>query len=178
MKKFILSVLIILSISISSFAQYSQVESYIGEIKLFAGNFAPQGWAFCDGQTLPISQNQALFSIIGTYYGGDGVSNFKLPDLRSRVPVHAGGFQPNNLKKVQLGEVGGQESLTIQPSTIGVKTNGVKFDAQTTGRDGAPFAVQSVVVSPTSQPQVLDNRTPYVGLNYIICLSGIYPMRD
>lgn len=178
MKKFILSVLIILSISISSFAQYSQVESYIGEIKLFAGNYPPSGWAFCDGQTLQISQNQALFSIIGTYYGGDGKTNFQLPDLRSRVPVHAGGFQPNNLKKVQLGEVGGQESLSIVPPAVSVKTTGTALDTKTTGRDGAPFVVQSVVVTPPTQPQIFDNRTPYVGLNYIICLSGIYPMRD
>lgn len=175
MKKIILSLLLILSISLKSF---SQVEAFIGEIRMFAGNFAPVGWAFCDGTTLPIQHNEALFSLIGTYYGGDGQTNFKLPDLRSRVPVHSGLIQPMVLKKVQLGEMGGQETLTVQPSTVGVKTNGSSFDTKTTGRDGAPFAVQSVVVTPQGNPQVLDNRPPYLGVNYIICLYGIYPSRQ
>lgn len=178
MKKVVLSLLLIIGISISSFSQFTQVESYIGEIKLFAGNFPPTGWAFCDGQTIQISQNQALFAIIGTTYGGDGRTNYKLPDLRSRVPVHVGSFQPNGLRQVQLGETGGQEVSTVQPSTVSLKTNGSSFDTKTTGRDGAPFAVQSVVVTPNGQPQVLDNRSPYLGLNYIICLTGIFPMRD
>lgn len=176
MKKIILSLLLILSISFNSF---SQVEAFIGEIRMFAGNYPPVGWEFCEGQTLPIQHNEALFSIIGTYYGGDGRTNFKLPDLRSRVPVHAGAVQPMTLKKIQLGEMGGQETVIVQPSTVGVKTNGTALDTKTTGRDGAPFAVQSVVVTPQGNPQVLDNRPPYLGVNFIICVyGGIYPSRQ
>lgn len=179
MKKLLLSLFLIVGLSVSSFAQYSQVESYIGEIRIFAGNYAPSGWAFCDGQTLPIAQNQALFAILGTTYGGDGVTNFKLPDLRSRTPIHSGGYQPSaGLRKIEIGEIGGNELTTILPNVVTLKTTSVKFDAQTTGRDGAPSAVQSVSVNPSGLPQQIDNRSPYLGINYIICLYGIFPSRN
>lgn len=166
LKTFLLGILFLTSVS-----AFSQVDSYIGEIKLFSGNFAPRGWAMCNGQTLPINQYQALFSILGTTYGGDGKTSFMLPDLRGRVPVHFDVF------KISLGETGGSETMVINPSLSQIKVTGTALDTKTTGRDGAPFAVQSVQQIPMNQPQVLDNRPPYLGLNYIICIEGIYPSR-
>ncbi|MFY1113097.1 MAG: tail fiber protein, partial [Methanosarcinaceae archaeon] len=91
-------------------------EPFIGEIRMFAGNFAPRGWAFCDGQLLPISQNTALFSILGTTYGGDGRTTFGLPDLRGRVPVHAGSGP--GLSTVRLGDTGGAETVTLSQAQM------------------------------------------------------------
>lgn len=176
MNKMFLSLFLVLLSCASSYAQ--QLDAFIGEIKLFAGSYPPSGWALCDGQVLQIRGNEALYSIIGNRFGGDGVTNFALPDLRSRVAVHSGNSMPIALKRVELGEKGGSEKLSILPQQVTLKTNGVKFDTQTTGRDGAPFAVQSVVTNTNNQPQELDNRQPYLGISYIICLYGIYPMRD
>ncbi|RYZ19962.1 MAG: phage tail protein [Chitinophagaceae bacterium] len=95
------------------------MDPILAEIKLFAGNFAPQGWYFCDGTTLAISQNQALFSLLGTTYGGDGVSTFKLPDLRGRVPVHAGAGQAGpGLSPYQPGQVGGTENNSLNTTNM------------------------------------------------------------
>jgi microcystin-dependent protein len=171
-KSFIIAVLMM--IGIASNAQ----DAYIAEIRLFAGNFEPQGWAFCNGQTLSISQNQALFALIGTTYGGDGRSTFKLPDLRSRVPVHAGFSQAPGLSQVILGEQGGVETNVVTPSIVTLSVTGVSLDTKTTGRDGAPSVVQTVVANNVSQNQELKNRQPYLGLNYIICLQGIFPPRN
>lgn len=154
-----------------SFSAFSQEEALLGSIKLFAGNYAPRGWAFCNGQVMNISQNQALFSILGTTYGGDGRSTFALPNLTGRVPIHV----DNN--KITLGEVGGTETTVINSVLPFLKTTGTALDTKTTGRDGAPFAVQSVQITPAGAPQVLDNRPPYLGLNYIICVEGLYPSR-
>jgi microcystin-dependent protein len=173
MKKLFLIALLVLGFNFS----HGQ-DQFIGEIRIFAGNYAPLGWAFCNGQTMSIQQNQALFSILGITYGGDGRTTFALPDLRSRVPVHAGYYPPNNLKQVVLGEMGGVEKSVVIPYLPSLQTSGVKFDAQTTGRDGAPFALQSVVVVGAGKNQELDNRQPYLGLNYIIALEGLYPMRN
>lgn len=175
MKKIILSLVLILSISFSSFAQ----DQFIGEIRLFAGTYPPRGWAFCNGQTLQISQYTAVFAILGTYYGGDGRSTFALPDLRGRVPIHSGNsIGPNLSRPVILGEKGGEEVNTVNPPLVSVVTNGVKLDAPTTGRDGIPTLVTSVVLNNGTVPQKLDNRSPYLGLNYIICLEGYFPTRD
>ena len=116
-------------------------EGFIGEIRLFAGNFAPRGWAFCDGQILKISDNAALYSIIGTTYGGDGRTSFALPDLRGRVPLHEG--QGPRLSNHNLGQIGGVEKTKVN---LG-KSNSIE------GR-------------------------PYITLNYIICLNGLYPSRS
>ena len=178
MKRIILSLLLIISISLTSFSQYSQVESYIGEIRLFAGSFPPTGWAFCNGQTLQVQQYTAMFTILGTTYGGDGATTFGLPDLRGRVPVHSGNSIGVGLSPVVLGQKGGVETNFVNPPLVSVTTNGVKLDALTTGRDGVPTLVTSVVVNNGTTPQKLDNRLPYLGLNYIICLNGIFPMRD
>lgn len=174
MKKFILTILIMITIVVSSFAQ----DQIIGEIRLFAGNFAPRGWAFCNGQVLNISQNTALFSILGTTYGGNGQTTFALPDLRGRVPVHAGFSQGQGLQLVTLGEMAGSETSTVLPNTVFIKVNSVSLDTKTTGRDGAPSVAQTVEVVNSSQPQTITNRPPFLGLNYIICMEGIYPSRN
>ena len=121
-------------------------------IKLFAGNYAPEGWMFCHGQTLAISSNSALYSLIGTTYGGNGHATFCLPDLRSRVPVGVG--QGNGLSNVNLGERAGAESVTTPQIQVQAGTGGVAAAAQ---------------------PH--ENRQPFLGLNYIICVRGIYPPR-
>lgn len=173
MKKFLLALLLVLSFS------YSQSQDqFIGEIRIFAGTYAPQGWAFCNGQSMPIQQYQALYSVLGTVYGGDGKTTFALPDLRSRVPVHVWYGMPSDLKQVALGEKGGSDKTVVVPYMPNLQTSGVKFDAQTTGRDGAPYALQSATLVNTGKNQELDNRQPYLGLNYIIALDGYYPMRN
>jgi len=174
MKNKILIIVLTLITSVSILAQ----DAYIAEIRLFAGNFAPKGWAFCNGQVLPISQNQALFALIGTTYGGDGRSTFALPDLRGRVPIHTGYGQGVGLTQVVLGEMGGVERNTVNQLPTTLKVDGVSLDTKVTGRDGAPSVVNNVTVLSTGQQQVLDNRQPYLGLNYIICLYGIFPPRD
>ena len=96
-------------------------QPYIGEIRMFGGNFAPLGWAFCDGQLLAIAQNDALFSLIGTTYGGDGQSTFALPDLRGRIPIHQG--QGPLLTPRQIGETGGSETVTLTPAQLPTHTH-------------------------------------------------------
>lgn len=125
------------------------MEPFIAEIKLFAGNYAPRGWALCDGQLLPISQNQALFALLGTTYGGDGKTTFALPDLRGRFPLHAGagpGLTPH-----QLGDTGGSEHGIF-----------VKSEDQAAGQGGGS----------------LDILPPFLALNFIIALQGVWPSRD
>lgn len=165
---------------------------YIGEIRIFAGNFAPLGWAFCDGSSLAIAQNSALFSLIGTTYGGDGVNNFNLPDLRSRVPVHAG--QGTGLSAYVLGQSGGEESVTLTTAQIpshahvpqGSSNNGTSVDptnnywAASATTQFVPGASANATMNPStlgnaggSQPH--DNMVPFVGLNFILSLFGIFP---
>ncbi len=164
---------------------------YIGEIRMFGGNFAPAGWAFCDGSLLSIAENDALFNLIGTTYGGDGQNTFALPDLRGRAPLHAG--QGPGLSNYTLGQAGGTESVTLTPNQLpahshlaqgqtaaGSQTspsNGVwaastlnQFSANTPTQ---PFAANAVGMSGGSQPH--DNMMPYATINYIISLFGIYP---
>jgi microcystin-dependent protein len=129
------------------------MDEYLAVVKLFAGNFAPQGWMFCHGQVLSINSNQALFALIGTTYGGNGRDTFALPDLRGRVAVGFG--QGNGLSNVNLGQQGGAES---------VATPQVQVQA------GTGTAVAG------AQPH--ENRQPYLGLNYIICVQGIFPPRS
>jgi microcystin-dependent protein len=178
-------------------------EPFIGQIEMFGGNFAPRGWAFCDGQLLAISQNTALFSILGTTYGGDGRTTFGLPDLRGRVAMHPGngpGLTPR-----RLGEKSGTETVpliesqipshthtasgTIQakngqpdesnpgnavPSTLTNGTEGYADDSNTTMKAGGV----AVSVNPTGGSQAHTNIQPYQCVNYIIALIGIYPSRN
>lgn len=150
------------------------MDELIGTIKLFAGYFEPSGYMICDGRLLPISQYTALFSILGTSYGGNGQTNFALPDLRGRVPVGVG--LGTNLSNVALGQSGGCEMNSIAGKHVSLSTDTQSYDITTTGRDGAPSLVKNVSVSEQWTP--IDNRQPYLGLNYIICVDGVYPQRN
>ncbi len=138
-------------------------DPYLGEITMFAGNFAPRGYALCQGQLLPIAQNSALFSLLGTTYGGDGRTTFALPDLRGRTPLQAG--QGPGLSDVKLGEKGGNEVATLR---LGTNTTypGVAADRSTQP------------VSFVQAARELSVRSPYLGVNYIICLQGVFPSRS
>lgn len=162
-------------------------DPYVGEVRMFAGNFAPMGWRFCDGSLLPTSDYETLFTLIGTTYGGDGQSTFALPDLRSRIPVHQGHGQ-------LLGEAGGVEQVTLtvqQMATHGhplLAANAVANDpnpnnnvlgessAVSLYQSGAPaaaMATQSIAATGGSQPHT--NLQPYLCINFIISLFGIFP---
>jgi microcystin-dependent protein len=164
-------------------------EAYISEIKIFAFNFAPRSWAQCNGQLLPINQNQALFSLLGTTYGGDGRVNFALPDLRGRVPIHLGnGFTQ--------GQMSGEENhtLTLQElpahnhgavasaSAPDVNTPQNNFWASNTGF--TPYAstpnetMSGAALSSVGGSQPHNNLSPYLALNICIALVGVFPSRD
>ena len=169
-------------------------EPLIGEIRMFAGNFAPRGWAFCEGQLLPINQNQALFSILGTTYGGDGRTTFGLPDLRGRFPLHPG--KSPGLTDHNLGERGGQEKvhLTVNEMPSHAHTARASVDP---GRRRKPAGrvcavspqgdrqynrspgvdMHDQAIQPAGGNKAHDNMPPYLGLNYIIALVGIFPSR-
>jgi len=166
---------------------------FIGEIRLFAGNFAPVGWALCDGSLLPIAENEALFNLIGTIYGGNGQTTFGLPDMRGRVPVHQGAG--NGLSPRTIGEMGGTEQVTLTPSQLPSHNhvlnataaptstaNGVagsltgtaastNFYGNTPG--GGALAPQALTATGGNQPH--NNMAPFLGLNFIISLFGIFP---
>ncbi|TFB14678.1 phage tail protein [Filobacillus milosensis] len=174
------------------------MDPYIGEIRIFSGKFEPKNWAFCNGQLLPISQNTTLFSIIGTTYGGDGKTTFALPDLNGRTAMHQGNGE--GLSSRELGEKGGQSEVTLTLEEIpshshvpGSHTNAdqespenavwadVKGsivstpDAYTNIKPDIAMNAQSLQFEGGNDPH--NNRQPYVGLNFIICLFGSYPPR-
>ncbi|MCL7764790.1 tail fiber protein [Polaribacter sp. Z014] len=202
------------------------MEPFIAQIIMFGGNFAPRGWAFCDGQLLPISQNTALFSLLGTTYGGDGRTSFALPDLRGRVPIgprHGPGLSP-----VKLGERGGTETNTLTITTLpnhnhtasvtgmtaafsnGVGTipvnseegladeknpaggvlNNAEADIYTSEAANAVYGANvavtgdvaitggNITVGNTGGQQPVNNMQPFLGINYIIALEGIFPSRS
>lgn len=166
---------------------------YIGEIRMFGGNFAPQGWAFCDGSLLPISENDALFTLIGTTYGGDGQTTFALPDLRGRLPVHMG--QGGGLSSRIIGETGGTESVTLTMTQIPAHTHALLGSsslaselspagtviASPTNIDlyrpgSAPVsALAANAISPAGGSQPHDNIQPFLCISFIISLFGIFP---
>jgi microcystin-dependent protein len=169
------------------------MQPIIGEIRMFAGNFAPAGWAFCNGQLLPISENDALFTLIGTTYGGDGQESFALPDLRSRVPIHQG-TGPDGTNYV-LGETGGVEQVTLTIQQIPVHNHaliattqlgsvanpGGNILAQTPGAI-TPYIeldpeqnMNNNAVAPVGGSQPHTNLQPYLAVNYILSLFGIFP---
>jgi microcystin-dependent protein len=167
-------------------------ESFMSEIRLFSFNLVPRGWASCDGQTLAINQNQALFSLLGTTYGGDGRTTFALPDLRARVPIHVGNGHP-------LGESGGEAAHTLTTGELGVhahQVNASSVAGNDVGNAPGPLVLASPLnqtyrpasalgaMAPTSltnfvggaQPH--NNRQPYLALAFCICLQGIFPSRN
>ena len=167
-------------------------EPFLGEIRMFAGNFAPRGWAFCDGQLLSIAQNAALFSLLGTTYGGDGRVNFGLPDLRGRVPMGFG--QGPGLSPRMLGERAGAESVTLlsaqmpphaherpcQPAQATERAPGVGLAPATSRADtygDLPAASTPSRTTPTGQALPHDNLGPSLAVDFIIALQGIFPAR-
>ena len=163
---------------------------YIGEIRMFAGNFAPAGWSFCDGQLIPISENDALFTLIGTTYGGDGQETFALPNLQSRVPMHAGTQAGITY---QLAEAAGVESVTLTTQQIPIHTHaflasnttassqlpGGNVAAQGAGQiytaASSPIQLTPQQVSPDGGSQPHENLQPYLCINFIISMFGIFP---
>ena len=167
---------------------------FIGEIRLFAGNFAPINWQFCDGSLVPISEFEALFNLIGTTYGGDGQNTFALPDLRGRVPVHQGNFNGSN---AVIGQISGSETVTLNTNQMASHTHqliGSTATATLGTPGGSALAVtpgNSYGPGPATSPmsalavgvqggaqggaQAHDNMAPYQAMNYIISLFGIFP---
>ena len=172
------------------------MEEMIGVIKMFGGNFAPRGWALCDGQLLPISQNAALFSILGTTYGGDGRTTFALPDLRGRAPMHQGSGP--GLTGRSLGEKGGSETNTLNANQMPSHGHSIPMPAPiaqgATGADKISTASDAGFVKAslkqtqtqtftlhadnTGGSQPVNNMQPFLCVNYIICLQGIFPSRS
>ncbi|OAN77436.1 hypothetical protein A8B78_14090 [Jannaschia sp. EhC01] len=179
------------------------VDPYLGDISMFAGNFAPRGWAFCDGQLLPISQYSALFSILGTMYGGDGRTTFALPDLRGRVPMGHGagpGLTPRNT----FGQKGGNEFTTLTTANmpnhthaatlhaeaavgtsgnptnqmLGIITGDTKIYAPLDPANNVVMSSESITVSAEGGNQSFSNEQPFLVLAFIIALQGVFPSRS
>lgn len=167
-------------------AQFVRAQDpYIGEIRMFAGTFAPSGWAFCQGQTMQISSNPALFALLGTTYGGNGVTTFALPDLRDRVPV---GFS----NTISLGSTGGQSTTALTVSnlpahnhsilastavgTTNIPSNAVMANSSTLDKEFAGVSDTSMTPTGTTGSGVpINNMQPFIGINFIIALQGIFP---
>ncbi len=171
---------------------------YVGEIRMFAGNFAPSGWAFCDGALMAIAENDVLFSLIGTYYGGDGQTTFALPDLRSRFPIHQG--TGPGLAPVMMAQMMGNESSTLTQQQIPSHTHtpvvngatgespqpgGKTWGAYTDGLQYAPVVLGTEAntqmaagaLSSVGGSQPHENMPPFLCMNFIISLFGIFPSR-
>ena len=165
-------------------------QPYVGEIRLFAGNFAPLGWAFCDGQLLSIAQSEVLFNLIGTTYGGDGQNTFALPDLRGRVPVHQG-------NGYVIGQLGGTENVTLSagqmpahqhamyastaaaspahgPAEVLGSSAAMKFYG--TGTPNMAMDANALTAAGGNQPH--ENMPPFVAVNYIVSMFGIFPTQN
>ncbi|MBE7691391.1 phage tail protein [Tenacibaculum finnmarkense] len=217
MKKKLLFFAMLLICLLSNIESNAQDTALIAEIKLFAGNFAPRGWAFCDGQLLAISQNQALFSLLGTTYGGDGRTTFGLPDLRGRVAI--GPRNGPGLSNYRLGQKGGAQTVTLNTTNLPNHTHTATF-TQTSGTSTIPAVAEeansdeptnnklaipniggankiysnattdtsltdstatvtgNVQIGATGGQQAFENRQPYIALNYIIAIEGVFPSRN
>ncbi len=180
------------------------MEGYIGEVRMFSGTFAPRSWMFCQGQQLSISVYEPLYVLIGTTYGGDGVNTFNLPNMASRVPLHPGQGpgQPNYV----LGQVSGTEANTMTPSNVAGHSHGITGTAgilvssedgriispvgnfpavngdniysSTSNTSMAPATLNLQVPPAGNGNQPVDNTKPYLAVNFIICVEGIFPSRD
>jgi microcystin-dependent protein len=168
---------------------------YIGEIRMFAGNFAPAGWAMCDGQLMPISENDALFTLLGTTYGGDGQETFAVPDLQGRVPIHMG--QGSGLSSYVIGEKAGIETVTLTAQTIPTHTHpalcSTGSGSNTSNPAGGTWSVadtasysatlprggfmgtSAINSTPAGGSQPHENMAPFLCVNFIISLFGIFP---
>jgi microcystin-dependent protein len=172
-------------------------DQFLAEIRIFSGNFAIQGWAFCDGQVLLIQQNTALFALIGTTYGGDGVNTFALPNLQGSAPIHAG--QGPGLSLRFLGQTGGEQAVTLLQSEMPAHTHPVQCLSAGDGSNSpagnvwagggrgapptyTPSSPQNVPMSPSATSvaggnQPHNNMPPFLGLTFIIALQGVFPPR-
>jgi microcystin-dependent protein len=174
-------------------------DPFVAEIRIYPFNFAPKGWAFCDGQLLPISQNTALFSLLGTTYGGDGKSTFALPNMQGNAPMHPG--QGPGLSLHDLGETGGAEVVTLLESEFPAHSHSVNVGTQDSalvqvpsptrilGKSAGAFAyvpgsptptltqMNFNVVAPAGGDQPHNNMQPYLTLNFCIAMQGVYPPR-
>lgn len=174
-------------------------DPYVGEIRIVGFNFAPQGWALCNGQILPISQYTALFSLLGTTYGGDGRSNFALPNMQGNAPMHWG--EGPGLSPYDLGETGGEPSVTLTTNQIPAHShtlNGGNLPATAQTPSGGLLAVPVVnprfadlyssapgnaqadpaAISPAGSSHSHNNMQPYLTMNFIIALQGVFPPRQ
>ena len=169
-------------------------EPFLGEIRIFGFPFAPRGWATCDGQILPIAQNQALFALLGTNYGGNGTTTFALPDLRGRTPIEFG--RSSGTSAYSIGQSGGQETSTLIEAEIPAHTHTVNASSATateiapsggvwaapagltvySGTGGAQMAPNALSATGGSQPHF--NMQPFLTLNFCIALQGIFPSRN
>ncbi len=172
-------------------------EPFIAEIRIFAGNFAPRSWAFCNGQLLPVSQNTALFSLIGTTYGGDGRTTTALPNLQGRAPMHPG--RGPGLTSRRLGQSGGVETVTLSEAQMPAHSHTMRADGSTGGPLGgganaadpvgnylgASVKYAGGTAASTNMPQLTNaggsqahnNLQPFLAMNFIIALQGLYPSR-
>lgn len=167
-------------------------DPFVAEIRIFPFNFAPRGWAFCDGQLLPLSQNTALFSLLGTTYGGNGKSNFALPDLQGRAPMHPG--QGTGLSLHDLGETGGSDFVTLLESEIPVHTHQAQVIYDDNGFSDSPqgalpargrfyktpgpaVLMSPQMLAPSGGDQPHNNMQPYLTFNFNIALQGVFPPR-
>jgi microcystin-dependent protein len=167
-------------------------DPFVAEIRMFGFNFPPKGWAQCNGQLLPLSQNTALFALVGTFYGGDGKSTFALPNLQGSVPVHAG--QGSGLSQYFLGQQSGSEAVTLLQSEIPIHTHQLSFSEESGNANnpaGATFGTgETVYALPANTvqmaPQALapaggslphNNLMPYLVVNFCIAMQGVFPQR-
>ena len=171
-------------------------DPFVAEIRIFGFNFPPKGWAFCNGQLLPISQNTALFSLVGTFYGGDGKSTFALPNLQGSAPMHQG--QGQGLSERFVGEIGGEQNVTLLQSEIPFHTHQAQVagsdpgelqgpsPARSISRSGNGFGYVSGTPNVTMAPETLpiaggslphNNMQPYLTLNFCIAMQGVFPPR-
>jgi len=174
------------------------MDPYLGEIRIFAGNYAPRDWAFCDGRELSVAQNNALFSIIGVTYGGDGNTTFKLPDLRGRAPMHFG--DGPDLTPRTIAQTIGTSTVTLTETQMPIHTHRAQGSSVVAGgidnptdaiwgSESAlsakpyvnvkdPVAMKADIVKPQGGNQPHNNMQPFVAMNFIICLEGVYPPKQ
>jgi microcystin-dependent protein len=173
-------------------------ESYIGEIRMFAGNFAPLGWAFCDGSLLSITENEVLFNLLGTTYGGDGINNFAMPNLIGRIPLHTG-TNPSTGTSFPLGQMSGSETLTLTKQELPAHTHGVLANSNTgdsttpqnnvwglsdggkqyvAGTPNGTMNLDAIVPAPMGGNLPHDNMMPSLTVSFIIATQGIYPSHN
>jgi microcystin-dependent protein len=171
------------------------MDPFVAEIRIFPFNFAPKGWAFCNGQLLPLSQNTALFSLLGTTYGGNGMSNFGLPNMQGNAPMHPG--QGPGLSLHDLGEIGGSETVTLLETEIPAHTHNVngatadiadsnvpvnnnigKASTKVFNTVGTAVQMNATSISPVGSSIPHNNMMPYITLSFCIALQGVYPPRS